>query len=47
MSEPAHQHGPAIVGDIGERSDAHPVCESESESTLALALPFIEMMRTD
>ena len=25
LSEPAIEHGPAIVGDIGERSDAHPV----------------------
>ena len=24
-SEPATQHGPGIVGDIGERSNAHPV----------------------
>ena len=31
--EPATQHGLGIVGDIGERSDAHPVCESESNST--------------
>ena len=23
--EPAFEHGPGIVGDIGERSDAHPV----------------------
>jgi hypothetical protein len=34
LSEPATQHGLGIVGDIGERSDAHPVCESESNSTL-------------
>jgi hypothetical protein len=25
LSEPAREHGPGIVGDIGERSDAHPV----------------------
>ena len=25
LSEPAMEHGPGIVGDIGERSDAHPV----------------------
>jgi hypothetical protein len=24
LSEPVNQHGPGIVGDIGERSDAHP-----------------------
>ena len=41
LSEPATQHGPGIVGDIGERSDAHPVCESESNSTRPMALPFI------
>ncbi len=41
LGEPATQHGPGIVGDIGERSDAHPVCESESNLTLPMALPFI------
>ena len=41
LSEPATQHGPGIVGDIGERSDAHPICESESNSTRPMALPFI------
>lgn len=41
LNEPATQHGLGIVGDIGERSDAHPVCESESNSTLPMALPFI------
>ena len=40
LSEPANQHGPGIVDDIGERSDAHPVCESESNLTLPMALPF-------
>ena len=30
----------AIIGDIGERSDAHPVCESESNSTLPQPLPL-------
>jgi hypothetical protein len=34
LSEPDIEHGSGIVGDIGERSDAHPVCESESNSTL-------------
>ena len=30
VCEPFHEHGPGIVGDIGERSNAHPVCEIES-----------------
>ena len=42
LGEPASEHGSGIVGDIGERSDAHPVCESESNSTLPMALPFID-----
>lgn len=40
--EPALEHGPGIVGDSGERSDAHPVQEIESNSTLPMALPFID-----
>jgi hypothetical protein len=40
-SEPACEHGPGFVGDIGERSDAHPVQEIESNSTSPMALPFI------
>ncbi len=41
LGEPASEHGPGIVGDIGEHSDVHPVCESESTLTLPMALPFI------
>ena len=42
MSEPACEHGPGFVGDIGERSDAHPVHEIESNSTFPMALPFVD-----
>ena len=41
VSEPDLEHGPGVVGDIGERSDAHPVCEIESNSTFPMALPFV------
>lgn len=41
MSEPVYQLGWGIVGEIGERSSAHPVCEIESISTLPMALPFL------
>ncbi|WP_425267454.1 IS1096 element passenger TnpR family protein [Cupriavidus lacunae] len=41
-SEPAHEPGPGFVGDSGERSDAHPVQEIESTSTLPMALPFTD-----
>ncbi|MDO8456137.1 MAG: hypothetical protein Q7T07_04410, partial [Burkholderiaceae bacterium] len=40
-SEPAFKHGLGIVGDSGERSDAHPVHEIESNWTFPMALPFI------
>ena len=42
VSEPALEHGPGFVGDIGERSDAHPVQEIESDSTFPMALPFVD-----
>jgi hypothetical protein len=42
VSEPAYERGPGFVGDIGERSDAHPVCEIESNSTFPMALPFVD-----
>jgi hypothetical protein len=42
LGEPAHEHGPGFVGDIGERSDAHPVGEIESNSTFPMALPFVD-----
>ena len=45
--EPAHEHGPGIVGDSGERSDAHPVCEIESNSTFPIALPFVDHLGAD
>jgi len=41
LSEPAYQLGWGIVGEIGERTSAHPVCEIESSSTLPVALPLI------
>jgi hypothetical protein len=41
-SEPACEHGPGFVGDSGERSDAHPVGEIESNSTFPMALPFVD-----
>jgi hypothetical protein len=42
VCEPAIEHGPGFVGDIGERRDAHPVGEIESNSTFPMALPFID-----
>jgi hypothetical protein len=42
LSEPATELGSGIVGAIGERSNTHPVCKSESNSTLPMALPFID-----
>ena len=42
LGEPAHEHGPGFVGDIGERSDAHPVGEIESNSTFPMTLPFVD-----
>ena len=42
ISEPAHEHSPGFVGDIGECSDAHPVCEIESNSTFPMAQPFVD-----
>lgn len=41
VSEPALEHGLGFVGDTGERSHAHPVCEIESNSTIPMALPFV------
>ena len=41
LREPVTQHGPGIVGDSGERSDAHPVYEIESNLTFPMALPLI------
>lgn len=45
--EPACEHGPGIVGDSGERSDAHPVHEIESNSTTPMALPFVDYLGAD
>lgn len=45
--EPAHEHGPGIVGDSGEHSDVHPVHEIESKSTTPMALPFGDDLGAD
>ena len=47
LGEPAHEHGPGFVGDIGERSDAHPVGEIESNLTFPMALPFVDFFGAD
>ena len=50
LGEPATQHGPGIVGDIGERSDAHPVCERGMEPNAgggALAMAAAEIVGKD
>ena len=40
--EPVNQLGPGIVGDSGERSDAYPVYEIESNFDVPMALPFVD-----
>ena len=47
LGEPAHEHGPGFVGDIGERRDAHPVGEIESNLTFPMALPFVDFFGAD
>lgn len=46
-NEPAREHGPGVVADSGERSDAHPVQEIESILTLPMALPFPDDLGAD
>ena len=47
ISEPGNEHGPGFVGDSGERSDAHPVQEIESNFDVSHGAAFFDQLGAD